>query len=75
MSVYCCCCCLFRYPISPETFGYTFVFGPKKEKDAEGWRRVHKEELHNLCISPDIIRMIKSITSITNILNTPVEKR
>jgi hypothetical protein len=25
--VYCCrCCCLFRYRLSPETFGYTFVF-------------------------------------------------
>jgi hypothetical protein len=23
------------------------------------WRKLHNEELHNLCISPDIIRMIK----------------
>jgi hypothetical protein len=25
-SVYCCCCCLFRYGLSPETFGHTLVF-------------------------------------------------
>jgi hypothetical protein len=24
-SVYCCCCCLFRYRLSPKTFGYTLV--------------------------------------------------
>jgi hypothetical protein len=26
----------------------------------EGWRKLHNEELHNLCSSPFIIRMIKS---------------
>jgi hypothetical protein len=25
-----------------------------------GWRKLHNEELHNLCASPGIIRMIKS---------------
>jgi hypothetical protein len=25
-----------------------------------GWRELHNEELHNLCSSPSIIRMIKS---------------
>jgi len=25
-----------------------------------GWRRLHDVELHNLCASPDIIRVIKS---------------
>jgi len=26
-SVYCCfCCCLFRYRLSPETFGHTLVY-------------------------------------------------
>jgi hypothetical protein len=25
-----------------------------------GWRKLHDEELHNLCSSPNIIRMIKS---------------
>jgi hypothetical protein len=24
------------------------------------WRKLHNEELHNLCSSPNIIRMIKS---------------
>jgi hypothetical protein len=27
---------------------------------AEGWRRLHSEELHNLLASPNIIRMINS---------------
>jgi len=22
---FCCCCCLFRYRLSPETYGYTLV--------------------------------------------------
>jgi hypothetical protein len=25
-----------------------------------GWRKLHNEELHNLCSSPSIIRMMKS---------------
>jgi hypothetical protein len=36
------------------------IFRPKREEVAEGWRRLHNEELHNLCTSPNIIRMIKS---------------
>jgi hypothetical protein len=35
------------------------IFGPKREEVAESWRRLHNEELHNLCASPNIIRMIK----------------
>jgi hypothetical protein len=35
------------------------IFGPKREEVAGGWRRLHKEELHNLYTSPDIIRAIK----------------
>jgi hypothetical protein len=27
---------------------------------AQGWRKLHNEELHNLYSSPNIIRMIKS---------------
>jgi hypothetical protein len=38
------------------------IFGSKREKVAEGWRRLHNEELHNLYlyVSPNIIRVIKS---------------
>jgi hypothetical protein len=35
-------------------------FGPKRDKVTGGWRKLHNEELHNLCSSPSIIRMIKS---------------
>jgi len=30
-------------------------FGPKREKVTEGWRRLQKEDLHNLYTSPNII--------------------
>jgi hypothetical protein len=33
------------------------IFEPKREEVAEGWRRMHNEELHNLCTSPYIIRV------------------
>jgi hypothetical protein len=36
------------------------TFGPKGEEVAGGWRRLHNEELHNLCVSLNIIRVIKS---------------
>jgi hypothetical protein len=32
-------------------------FGPKSEEMAGGWRRLHNEKLHNLYISPYIMRM------------------
>jgi hypothetical protein len=35
------------------------IFGGKREKVVEGWRRLHDEELHNLFASPNIIRLIK----------------
>jgi hypothetical protein len=35
------------------------IFGPKSEEVAGGWRRLHKEELHNLYISTNI-QVIKS---------------
>jgi hypothetical protein len=31
----------------------------KREEMAGGWRRLHKEEVHNLYTSPDFIRVIK----------------
>jgi hypothetical protein len=36
------------------------IFGPKRDGVAAGWRKLHKEELHNLYSSPSIIRIIKS---------------
>ncbi|PNF43600.1 hypothetical protein B7P43_G03225 [Cryptotermes secundus] len=36
------------------------IFGPKGDEVAEGWRKLHNEELHNLYSSPSIIRMIKA---------------
>jgi hypothetical protein len=36
------------------------IFGPKRDEVTEDWRKLHNEELHNLCSSPNIIRMIKS---------------
>jgi hypothetical protein len=36
------------------------IFGQKKHEVAEGWRKLHNGELHNLYSSPNIIRMIKS---------------
>jgi hypothetical protein len=35
------------------------IFGPKRNKVMEGWRKLHNE-LHNLYCSPSIIRIIKS---------------
>jgi hypothetical protein len=36
------------------------IFGHTKEEVAGGWRRLHNEELHNLYVSLNIIRVIKS---------------
>jgi hypothetical protein len=36
------------------------IFGPNREEVEGGCRRLHNEELHNLCASPNIIRVIKS---------------
>jgi hypothetical protein len=38
------------------------IFGPKRDGVTGGWRKLHNEELHNLCTSPSIIRIIKSRT-------------
>jgi hypothetical protein len=35
------------------------IFGPKKDEVMGGWRKLHNEDLHDLCSSPSIIRMIK----------------
>jgi hypothetical protein len=36
------------------------IFGPKRNEEKGGWRKLHHEELHKLYSSPSIIRMIKS---------------
>jgi hypothetical protein len=36
------------------------IFGPKRDKVAGDWSRLHKEELNDLYSSPIIIRVIKS---------------
>jgi hypothetical protein len=32
----------------------------KRDEVTGGWKKLHKEELHSLCFSPNIIRVIKS---------------
>jgi hypothetical protein len=36
------------------------IFGPKRDEVTGCWRKLHNDELHSLCSSPSIIRMIKS---------------
>jgi hypothetical protein len=38
------------------------IFGAKREEVARDWRRLHNEELRNLCASPIIIRKTESRT-------------
>jgi hypothetical protein len=35
------------------------IFGPKREEDGS-WRKLRNDELHSLCSSPNIVRVIKS---------------
>jgi hypothetical protein len=36
------------------------IFGPERVQVVGGWGKLYNEELHNLCSSPNVIRMIKS---------------
>jgi hypothetical protein len=36
------------------------IFGPKRDKVTGQWRKLHNEELNDLCFSPNIICVIKS---------------
>jgi hypothetical protein len=36
------------------------IFAPKRDEVTGGWRKLHNVELHKLCSSPSLIRMIKS---------------
>jgi hypothetical protein len=38
------------------------IFGPMWNEVTRGWRKLHNEELHKLCSSPNIVRMNKSRT-------------
>jgi hypothetical protein len=35
------------------------IFGPKRDEVTSEWRKLRKEELHDLYSSPSIIRIIK----------------
>jgi hypothetical protein len=35
------------------------IFGTKRDKVTGEWRRLHNEELNNLCCSPTIVRVIR----------------
>jgi hypothetical protein len=35
------------------------IFGPQRDEETGGWRKLHNEELHNLYSSQNIIRIIK----------------
>jgi hypothetical protein len=37
------------------------IFGPKRDKVTGEWRKLHKEELHDLYSSPSIIRIMGRI--------------
>jgi hypothetical protein len=36
------------------------ISGPRRDEVTGEWRRLHKEELNDLCSSPNIVRVIKS---------------
>jgi hypothetical protein len=36
------------------------IFGPSRDEVTGEWRKLHNEELHNLYLSPGIIRQVKS---------------
>jgi hypothetical protein len=35
------------------------IFGPKRDEVTGEWRKLHNEELHDVCSSPSIIRIVK----------------
>jgi hypothetical protein len=36
------------------------IFGPKRDELTEEWRKMHNEELNDLCSLPNIVRVVKS---------------
>jgi hypothetical protein len=51
---------MFVFPSREIILVLLYIFGPKKDQVVGGWRKMHNEELHNLCSSPSEIRMMKS---------------
>jgi hypothetical protein len=43
-----------------ENRGLRRIFGPKRDEVTGEWRKLHKEELHVLCCSPRVIRIMKA---------------
>jgi hypothetical protein len=35
------------------------IRGPKRDMETEDWSKLHNKELHDLCFSPNIIRVMK----------------
>jgi hypothetical protein len=35
------------------------IYGPKRDEVTGGWRKLHNEQLRDLCPSPSIIRIMK----------------
>jgi hypothetical protein len=35
------------------------IFRPKRRKEDGSWRKLHNDEVHRLCSSPNIVRVIK----------------
>jgi hypothetical protein len=35
------------------------IFEPKRDEVMGGWRKLHNEDLHDLCCSPSIIKIMK----------------
>jgi len=35
------------------------IFGPKRDEVTGEWRKLHNEELNDLCCSPNTVRIIK----------------
>jgi hypothetical protein len=46
--------------VGSEKRGLRRILGLKRDELIGGWRKLHNEEVHNLCSSPSVIRLIKS---------------